>query len=607
VARPSSDPQQAELRRQAEARPGSKRLKPLAALAPILRPYRAVIFAACGALLVSAGATLVLPQAVRGVIDHGFSTENAGRIQDYFLVLLAVAFVLGLASAVRFYLVTWIGERVVADVRQKVFAHIIALSPEFFETTRTGEVLSRLTTDTTLVQSVVGSSASFALRSVVMSIGALVMMAITSPMLTGLALVGVPIILILIIGFGRRVRGLSRIAQDKIAYASALASEVINAVPTVQAFTHEGLEGARFGGAIQDSFDAAVVRTRMRAVMTALVIFLVGACVVGVLYVGARQVLDGAMTGGELSQFVLYAVMLASSAGALSELWGELQRASGATERLMEILSEKPVIAAPANPVAFPLRTHGAIAFENVTFSYPTRPDAKALDGFSLRVTPGEAVALVGPSGAGKSTVFQLILRFFDPQAGAVLFDGIDIAKTDPRDLRRHIALVAQDPVIFSGTVMENIRYGRPDANDADVMRAGEAAAADEFIRKLPGEYQSLLGERGITLSGGQRQRIAIARAILRDAPLLLLDEATSALDAENERLVQQGLTNLMKGRTTIVIAHRLATIQRLKRIVVMDGGRIVAEGSHADLVQGGGLYARLAHLQFSEAKALAG
>jgi ATP-binding cassette, subfamily B, bacterial len=595
-----------EIERQAERRERSKSLTPLRALKPFIVPYRGTIAAAAAALVVAAAATLVLPVAVRGVIDHGFSAEDASRIGQYFLALIAVAGVMGVAAATRFYFVTWIGERVTADVRARVFSHVLSLSPNFFEKTRTGEVLSRLTADTTLIQVVVGSSASFALRNTVMAIGAIAMMVITSPKLAALCLIGVPLVVLPIILFGRRVRRLSRDSQDRIADTSAYAGESLNAVATVQAFTHEDADRAHFAHAVEDSFAAAIRRTRMRAVMTAFVIFLVGSCVAGVLWAGANDVLAQRMTGGELSQFILYAVLLASGVGALSETWGDVQRAAGATERLMEILQTEPEVKTPLHPATLPKPARGAVRFDQVTFRYPSRPDHRALHGVNFAVQPGEAVALVGPSGAGKSTVFQLLLRFFDPQEGRILFDGVNIAETDPRALRANIALVAQDAVIFSGTILDNIRYGRGGAAAAAGRRAAEAAAADEFIRRMTGGYDAKLGERGVTLSGGQRQRIAIARAILRDAPLLLLDEATSALDAENERLVQQGLANLMTGRTTIVIAHRLATIQRLKRIIVLDQGRIIGEGSHAELVARGGLYARLASLQFDQARALA-
>ena len=602
----TSPPTIENMQHEARGRPASKKLTPLRALKPFLMPYRGMIAAAAVALILAAMAALVLPAAVRGMIDHGFSQADAANIGRYFLALIGVVAVMGMASATRFYLVTWIGERVVADVRSRVFSHVLSLSPHFFETTRTGEVLSRLTADTTLVQTVIGSSASIALRNLLMALGSLVMMTITSPKLTGLCLIGVPLVVAPIILFGRRVRKLSRDSQDRIADTAAYASEALNAVQTVQAFTHEDVDRAKFSRAVEDSFIAAVRRTKMRAAMTALVIFLVGAGIVIVLRVGANDVLAARMTGGELSQFILYAIFLATGMGAVSETWGDVQRASGATERLMEIVSTEPEVKELTNPVPFPRPAYGAVAFDNVTFRYPARPEHKALHGVSFAISPGEAVALVGPSGAGKSTVFQLLLRFFDPQEGRILFDGVRIADADPRELRRNIALVAQDPAIFAGSIADNIRYGRPDASDADVRQAAVAAAADEFIRRLPEGYEAMLGERGVTLSGGQRQRIAIARAILRDAPLLLLDEATSALDAENERLVQHGLANLMSGRTTIVIAHRLATIQRLKRIVVMDQGRIIAEGSHTELVARGGLYARLASLQFDESRALA-
>ena len=593
-----------EFREAAAPLPVTRRLAPLAALRPFLAPHLRLILLALVALTVAAGATLVLPVAVRQVIDRGFDASASAHIARYFLGFLAVSVVMGLASATRYYLVTWIGERVVADVRNKVFSHVLSLSPEFFEKTRTGELLSRLTGDTTLVQTVIGSSASFALRSVVTALGALVMMAITSPKLTGLAFLSVPVVLISIILLGRQVRGLSRAAQDRIAETSALASEVLNAVPTVQAYTHEPVDRARFDAATEIAFATGIRRTRVRAIMTALVIMLIGGCIVGVLWVGATDVLARRLTTGQLSQFLIYAILLASSVGALSELWGEVQRAAGATERLMEILATEPLIRAPAQPLQLPQPVRGRLDFQGVRFCYPSRPEHAALAQFDLSVEPGEAVALVGPSGAGKSTVFQLLLRFFDPGSGAILLDGVNIAALDPATLRSQIAVVAQEAVIFAGSIADNIRYGRPDADDAAVYAAATAAAADEFIRRLPEGYATLVGERGITLSGGQRQRIAIARAMLRDAPVLLLDEATSALDAENERLVQQGLANLMAGRggrarTTLVIAHRLATIQKLKRIVVLDQGRIVAQGDHAQLVRDDGLYARLAALQF--------
>ena len=586
--------------------PPARRLAPLAALAPFVRPHLRLILLALLALLVAAGASLALPIAARQVIDHGFHGDGAAHVGRYFLGLLAVTIVMGLASASRYYLVSWIGERVVADVRNRVFSHLLGMSPEFFERARTGELLSRLNTDTTLVQVVVGSSASFALRSGVMAVGALVMMAVTSPKLLALALLAVPAVVAVVVLIGRRVRGLSRASQDRVAETSAYASEVLNAMPTVQAYTHEPVDREHYGAAIAAAFATGIRRTRARAALTAAVFILAGASIVGVLWIGASDVLAGSMSPGQLGQFVLYAVLLASSVGALSELWGEVQRAAGATERLMEILATSAAIGPPASPRPLPRPVQGRLEFANVSFRYPARPEHLALHEFSLAVPAGEVVALVGPSGAGKSTVFQLLLRFFDPSAGRILLDGVDIASVDPSELRAQFAVVSQEPVIFAGSVAENIRYGRPGASDAEVQAAAVAAAVDEFVQRLPQRYETRVGERGITLSGGQRQRLAIARAMLRDAPVLLLDEATSALDAENERLVQRGLANLMagrgeRGRTTLVIAHRLATIQRLPRIVVLDQGRFVAEGTHAGLLAANGLYARLAALQFQE------
>jgi ATP-binding cassette subfamily B protein len=596
-----------DVQRVAAARAKSRSLRPLRDLAPYLKPYRWKIAWAVLALLCSTAATLVLPAAARLVVDHGFSAADAERLNYYFLPLLVAVAVWALATATRFYFVTWLGERVIADIRKGVFDHVMSLTPSFFEATRTGEVLSRLTADTTLIQTVVGSSASVAMRNVVMLFGGTTLLFFTSPKLTALVIGAVFVVVLPLILLGRWVRTLSRRSQDRIADTSAHASETINAVQTVQAFTQENAERRRFGLAIELSFDVAVLRTRARAVMTASVMFFAMASVIAIFWVGARDVIAHRMTGGELFQFTFYAVLVAASVGALSEIWGDLQRAAGASERLAEILHVEPDVKAPPNPAILRLPARGEIAFRHVTFRYPSRPETAALENYSLDVKQGEAIALVGPSGAGKSTVFQLALRFYAPQAGGIFFDGVDCAELDPAELRRHMALVAQDPVIFSGTLADNIRYGRPEANDDAVRKAAEAAAAAEFIDALPQGYQTPVGERGATLSGGQRQRLAIARAILRDAPLLLLDEATSALDAENERLVQLGLANLMAGRTTIVIAHRLATIQRLGRIVVMDQGRVVAEGSHAELVAGGGLYARLADLQFSQTLARAG
>jgi ATP-binding cassette subfamily B protein len=595
-----------EIARVAGARAKSRSIRPLRRILPFLKPYRWRIGLALVALLISSTATLVLPVAGRGLIDHGFSAAEAERISRYFLAFVAVAAIMGISSATRYYFVTWIGERVVADIRKAVFDNVLSLTPEFFEVTRTGEVLSRLTADTTLIQTVVGSSISVAMRNSVTLVGGLAMMFVTSAKLTALVIGAVVLVMIPLILFGRWVRTLSRKTQDRLADTSAHASEILNAVQTVQAFTHEGQERAQYSHTVERSFDIAILRTRARAVMTAVIIFAAFSSIAGVLWVGAQEMIAHRMTGGQLLQFILYSFFVGGGVGALSEIWGDLQRAAGASERLMELLHTAPAIEAPANPVKLPEPARGEIAFDNVVFRYPSRPDYAALNGFSLKIAPGEAVALVGPSGAGKSTVFQLLLRFYAAQEGRILFDDVSVGAVDPTDLRRHISLVPQDPVIFSGTIADNIRYGRPDANSVDVRRAAEAAAAAEFIEDLPQGYDTQLGERGITLSGGQRQRLAIARAILRDAPLLLLDEATSALDAENERMVQTGLNNLMAGRTTIVIAHRLATIQRLKRIVVMDQGHIVGEGSHAELVAEGGLYKRLADLQFSQGVALA-
>jgi len=576
-------------------------------LVPFLLPYRWRIVAAVVALLCSAMVSLLVPQALRIMIDRGFHEAAATRIGPYFLPLVIASALLGLFTGVRFYYVTWIGERVIADIRKAVFDRVLSLTPAFFEITRTGEVLSRLTADTTLIQTVVGSSVSIAVRNVVLLVGGLALLFATSVKLTAIVLAAVLLVLLPLILFGRWVRTLSRRTQDRIADTSARASETIHAVQTVQAFTQENAERGRFARAVELSFDVSILRTRARAVMTAVVIFAIFSSIVGVAYVGAHDVLAKTMTAGLLVQFIFYALIVGLGVGALSEIWGDLQRAAGASERLMELLHVEPAVKAPSRPFAIALPARGAIAFRDVTFRYPSRPEHAALDSCSFEVQPGDAIALVGPSGAGKTTVFQLALRFFAPQSGAILFDGIDVAGLDPAELRRHIALVAQDPVIFSGTIADNIRYGRPEASEDQVRGAAEAAAAAEFIEGLPQAYQSVVGERGTTLSGGQRQRIAIARAILRDAPLLLLDEATSALDAENERLVQKGLANLMAGRTTIVIAHRLATIQRLKRIVVMEQGRVLAEGSHAELVARGGLYARLADLQFTAGMARAG
>jgi ATP-binding cassette subfamily B protein len=569
---------------------------------PFLKPYRGRILLAALALMASSTATLILPLFLRGLIDaQGLSAAQAHALTGFYGAFVAAAAVLGLATATRFYAVTWLGERVVADIRKAVFANVLRLSPQFFEVTRTGEVLSRMTADTTLIQTVVGSSASLAMRNLVNITGGLILMFVTSPKLASLVVGAVVLVLLPILLFGRLVRRLSRQSQDSIAETAARGTEILNAVPTVQAFTQEDLERRAFGDAVERAFGFARDRTRARAILTAVAIFTAFACLATILLVGLHDVIAHRTTGGVLVAFIFYGVLVGGGVGSLSEVWGDLQRAAGASERLMELLHEVPAIRAPAQPLSLPAKPGGAVRFDNVTFHYPTRPDFKALNDFSLDVQSGEAVALVGPSGAGKSTVFQLMLRFFEAQSGKVSFDGVDITGLDPVALRKNIAVVAQEPVIFSGSIADNIRYGREEASQAQVRAAAEAAAASEFIERLPNGFDTLVGERGVTLSGGQRQRLAIARAILRDAPLLLLDEATSALDAENERLVQTALANLMVGRTTLVIAHRFSTIQRLKRIVVMEEGKVVAEGNHAELMAGGGLYARLASLQFAD------
>jgi ATP-binding cassette, subfamily B, bacterial len=584
----------------------SRAVRPIIGLIPFVLAYKGMLVAAVVALTIATSASLAFPIAAGRMVD-GFAAENVQFIDQYFLALIVLSAVMGVSSASRFYFVSWIGERVVADLRSAVYDHVTRLSPAFFETMRTGEVLSRLTADTTLIKTVVGSSASIALRNLFTFVGSATLMTYTSPSLSGLVLLAIPVILLPMIVFGRWVRRLSRLSQDRIADTSAFGGETLNAMQTVQAFNHEEIDRSLFRATVEGSFDAAKSRISARAVLTALVMFLGFASVFGVLWVGAQSVIAGTMSAGELVQFTLLALFAAFSLAAVSEVWGDVQMAAGATERLMELLHIESEIKAPANPVALPEPSKGSLQFEGVSFSYPTRPDVSALDGLNLTVKPGETVAIVGPSGAGKSTLFQLLLRFFDPQSGQIVLDGVALPDGDPSDVRRRFALVPQETVVFGMSARENIRYGRPEASDEEVRAAAKAAHIDEFLSELPQGYDTVFGERGVTLSGGQRQRIAIARAILRNAPVLLLDEATSALDAESEKFVQQALEGLMAGRTTIVIAHRLATVRKADRIIVMDRGRIVAEGSHDELVAEGGLYARLASLQFSaDALALA-
>ncbi|WP_375787144.1 ABC transporter ATP-binding protein/permease [Bradyrhizobium sp. Pha-3] len=575
------------------------RLRPLLALAPYVARYKGRAILALISLTIAAITTLIVPVAVRRMIDLGFTPEGIAMINSYFSVMIAVVAVLACASASRYYLVMTIGERIVADLRRDVFAHLISLSPSFFDSARSGELVSRLTADTTQIKSAVGASVSIALRNVMLFFGAAAMMVITSPRLSGFVLLAIPMIVIPLVAFGRWVRRLSRTAQDTLADASAYASELVNAIRTVQAYTGERLARARFAREVEQAYEAARSSTKARAVLTLIVIFIVFASVVVILWVGSHDVLIGAISPGRLGQFILYTAFAASGLGQLSEVWGEVSAASGAAERLFEILRVRPQIAAPASPRALPQPARGDVGFDNVSFAYPTRPNALAVDGVSLAVRSGEKVAIVGPSGAGKSTLFHLLLRFYDPKSGTISLDGVPIRQADPADVRARIALVPQDSVVFAASARDNIRFGRPDATDAEVERAADLAHATEFLRRLPDGFDAQLGERGVTLSGGQRQRIAIARAILRDAPLLLLDEATSALDAESETLVQTALEELMRHRTTLVIAHRLATVLSCDRILVMDQGRIVEQGTHAELVAANGLYARLARLQF--------
>jgi ATP-binding cassette subfamily B protein len=594
----------AEFEQDPKNRPKGRTPRSLGALLPFLKPYTGMLVLSLVVLLAASGLMLSLPVAARFVIDNGLASKQGGTVNLYFAGFAGLIVLFCAMAAVRMYLVSWVGERVVADVRNAVYRHVIRMDAMFFEETRTGEVLSRLTADTTLVQSITGTSLSMVLRSMIQLPGALVMLAITNLKLMGLIVVLIPAVLVPVITIGRKVRRLSRASQDRIADTSAMASESLDAVQIVQAFTAETAVADRYGKVVEQSYDVAIERTRVRAVMS----FVTFCCVFGgitfVVWVGTRSVLAGEITYGELGQFVLYALFSATSAGTLTEMWGEIQRASGATERLIELLNAEPHVRAPANPQTLPSPGRGAIRFENVCFNYPSRPEQRALSGISLDIKPGERIAFVGPSGAGKSTTFQLLLRFYDPQQGRILIDGVDIALADPREVRARIAVVPQETVIFGDTALGNIRFGRPDARDEEIKEAARLAVADEFIRELPQGYDTYVGERGTRLSGGQRQRMAIARAILKNPSILLLDEATSSLDAENERLLQKALDRLMEGRTTIIIAHRLATVLKADRIVVINQGRIVDVGTHEELVQRDPLYARLAQLQFVETPA---
>ncbi len=577
----------------------TKDIKVLKGLATYLLPYKWGLVGALIALIIAASTVLSIGQGLRFLIDDGFGRNDAALLDKALLVLLGVVVLLAIATYARFYLISWVGERVVADIRKKVFDHVIRLDPGFFEITRTGEVLSRLTTDTTLLQVVVGSTVSVALRNILLLFGGLILLAVTSPKLTGFVMLFVPLIVAPIIIIGRIVRRRSRTAQDRVADISAYANESLDAVNTVQAFTHEKEDQTIFGKIVEDAYMSSMYRVRARAVLTAIVIVFVFGAVGTILWLGGTDVIAGTMSAGDLSAFVFYAVIVAGSVGAISEVFGDLQRAAGATERLFDLLATDTKIQTPAIPTSLPTPVRGAIKFDSMRFIYPTRPEMPALTNFTLDVKSGELLALVGPSGAGKTTVFHMLLRFYDPEAGEISFDGVPLTTVDPIALRQNIGLVPQDPIIFSASAHDNIRYGRPDADDAAVKAAADAAAATTFINKLPDGFDTHLGQKGIRLSGGERQRIAIARAILRDPALLLLDEATSALHAESERLVQAALEKLMEGRTTLVIAHRLATVIKADRIIVMDEGQIAASGTHNELLQAGGLYARFAELQF--------
>jgi len=575
-------------------------LRPLLALKPYLLRYKGMIAGSLVALIVSAAATLAVPLAVRRMIDVGFSRIEPGLVDKYFATLLGVGLILALASAARFYCVTWLGERVVADLRADIFKHLTGLSPAFYESVQSGEVMSRLSADTTQVKAAASTTISQALRNLVILVGAVIMMIVTSPRLSLLVLFAIPIIVLPLFAYGRVVRSLSREAQDSLAHASAYASESLSQVRVLQAFTHESAASAKFADAVERAFGAAKARTKARAGLTALAIFLVFASVVGILWYGAQDVLAGTMTGGRLGQFVLYAVLAAAAMGELSEVWGEINQAAGAAERLGELLAVQSEIKSPTHPVIMPAPPRGEIAFRSVTFHYPSRPAMSALSGVSFRVKSGERVAIVGPSGAGKTTIFALLLRFYDPQKGTVAVDGVAVSEASLQDLRAHFAIVPQEPALLADTVAANIGYGLGEASRSDIEKAACTAFAHDFIAALPQGYDTMLSEGGVTLSAGQRQRIAIARAVLRNAPILLLDEATSALDSESETLVQRALDSIMQGCTTLVIAHRLATVTRADRILVLDDGRLVEEGTHQSLLGNGGIYARLAELQFA-------